>query len=40
MNKITHIYKKVMTLDLSQNFVFTQYPQDELMEFNNMLHTL
>ena len=40
MCKIAQIYNRVIALDLSKHFVFTQFLKNEWMEFNKILHTL
>ena len=38
MRQILHIYNRVMALDLCQNFVSSQHLENELMEFDQVLH--
>ena len=40
MHQITQIYNRVMSLESSQNFVSTQYLENEWMEFDKILHTM
>ena len=38
MLKIVQIYNRVMALDLSQNFISTQFFKNEWMELSKILH--
>ena len=40
MHQIIQIYNRVMSLDSSQNFISSQYLENEWMEFNKILHTM
>ena len=39
LRQYAHFYKRVMALDMCQNFIFAQYLKTECRELDKILHT-